>query len=84
MLCGVQNKTVIKGVRTIKVKESDVRASINVLSGLLGYSERLGLVSDANESTNKESACYAREYRVSYENALKTAIEVLAEKLDDC
>lgn len=68
----------------IKSKMDDIKSSINVLSGLLGYSERLGLVSDTNERTNEESACYAREYRVSYENALKTAIEVLAEKLDDC
>ena len=68
----------------MKSKKDDIKSSISVLSGLLGYSERLGIVSDANECTNKESAFYAREYRASYENALKTAIEVLSEKLDDC
>ena len=64
--------------------KDDIKSSISVLSGLLVYSERLGIVLDANECTNKESVFYAREYRVSYENALKTAIEVLSEKLDDC
>ena len=65
-------------------KIDDIKSSISVLSGLLGYSERLGIVSDANDTVNKESAFHAREYRVSYENALKTAIEVLSEKLADC
>lgn len=61
-----------------------IKSSICVLSGLLGYSERLGVVSDINTCSDKNSACYAREYRVAYENALKTAIEILVEKLNDC
>lgn len=63
-------------------EDEEIKSSICVLSGLLGYSERLGLVSDINTKDCRE--CYAKEYRTSYENALKTAIEVLREKLNSC
>lgn len=63
-------------------EDEKIKSSICVLSGLLGYSERLGLVSDIN--TNDCRECYAKEYRASYENALKTAIEVLKEMLNAC
>ena len=31
------------------IKKDDIEHSITILSGLLGYSERMGLVSDINE-----------------------------------
>lgn len=64
------------------IENEEIKSSISVLSGLLGYSERLGLVSDINTKDCRE--CYAKEYRTSYENALKTAIKVLIEKLNAC
>lgn len=58
----------------------DICSSICILSGLLGYSERLGIVSGIN--TNECCECCAKEYRLTYENALKTAIKILDERLN--
>lgn len=64
-------------------KADEIKSSICVLSGLLGYSKRLGLISDINKCPDKNGLCYTREYRTLYENALKTAIAILDEKLNE-
>lgn len=62
-----------------KINKDDIEHSITILSGLLGYSERMGIVSDINEKMycKKDKECPATYIRMSYEAALKTAIEVL-------
>lgn len=68
--------------------KDDIESSIHILSGLLGYSERMGLPSDWNanyycKEENNIPVCPARELRKMYEEGLKTAIEVLRSALQD-
>lgn len=68
------------------VQKEAIEASIQVLSGLLGYSERLGLVSDIPADMyckENGSTCYARENRLSYEHALRTAIDIMTDYLNN-
>lgn len=65
--------------------KKDIETSIHVLSGLLGYSERMGAVVSSNQRMycEEQKECPAKHFRVLYETALKTALEVLITHLDE-
>ena len=65
--------------------KKDIETSIHVLSGLLGYSERMGSVVNSNHQVycDEHKKCPAKHFRVLYETALKTALEVLITHLDE-
>lgn len=65
------------------MEKGEIESSIHILSGLLGYSERVGLASDINAEIHckDKNDCPARILRKAYEDGVKTAIEVLTNAL---
>lgn len=65
-------------------KRKELLLSKSILSGLLGYSQRMGLVSECCHTAGcntEKHACPEAETRKLYEQALKTAVGCVAEKL---
>lgn len=65
-------------------KRKELLLSKSFLSGLLGYSQRMGMVSECGHTAvcnSEKHTCPEAATRKLYEQALETAIECIADKL---